>query len=317
MPIIIIAIVVVLILILLTTTTWYFLDQAIFRKKKKFLVDNPDLNNASTPWVPDNAWLAAQPLEDVFIQSGDGLRLHGAYLKANSENKNVAILAHGYTSRGKNNGSMARLFYEVLGYNILLPDNRAHGESQGVYIGFGWPDRKDYLQWIDYVIAREGEDCQIVLHGLSMGGATVLMVSGEKLPGNVKAIISDCAYTSAYDVLSYRMKRIYKIPSFPFIQLASLGCKLAAGYSFSEASAVSQVKKATVPILFIHGEDDKFVPVAMVHQLYKACLSEKSLFVVPKAGHAESFYTDREGYIEQVSAFIQPHLVDVSRAAQR
>lgn len=144
------------------------------------------------------------------------------------------------------------------------------------------------------MIKKTGPSAQIVLHGVSMGGATVLMTSGEDLPPQVKAIVADCAYTSVKAQLSYQLRRMYRLPSFPFVQSASLITRLKAGYGFGEASALKQVRKAKAPILFIHGDADNFVPFAMMNELYEACQSPKRL-IVPQAGHGLSYDTDKEG----------------------
>lgn len=187
-------------------------------------------------------------------------------------------------------------------------DDRGHGKSEGSYIGFGWQDRKDYLKWIDYTINTVGKDSEIVLHGVSMGGATVLMTSGEDLLDNVKAIISDCAYTSVKDQLEYQLKEMYHLPSFPIMQSTSLLTKIRAGYSFEEASALEQVAKAKTPILFIHGDADAFVPYEMVNRLYEKCRSEKDIFIVPNAQHGTAYRDDKVGYEKKVTEFISKYV---------
>lgn len=247
-----------------------------------------------------------QTYETVTINSFDDLRLTGYYLKAKNPSTKTVILAHGYSSQGTYMAQFAQIYYDI-GYNVLLPDDRAHGQSEGNYIGFGWTDRKDYIKWIDFIIDKLGSTSQIVLHGVSMGGATVLMTSGEKLPSQVKAIVSDCAYTSVRAELEYQLKRMYKLPAFPLLDTTSFLSKILAGYSFEEASALKQVRKNSTPTLFIHGTEDRFVPTSMVNQLFDACSSEKELWVVPGAGHGTSLNTDTSGYIDKVTKFINKY----------
>lgn len=211
--------------------SFYFYTLAIKRSVKDFLSNNEDLqpargnppsNPESTPEeMTGREWLETQNLETWQIASQDGLRLVGYYLPAQTDTTKTVILAHGYTSQGKDMASFARFYHDKLGYNVLMPDARGHGQSEGNYIGFGWPDRKDYLIWIAKCIERVGEEAQIALHGISMGAATVMMVSGEDLPEQVKAIVEDCGYTSVYDQLAYQLKRMYKLPPVPIVSIGS------------------------------------------------------------------------------------------------
>ena len=246
--------------------------------------------------------------EEVTITSYDGLKLKGYYLRARIPTSKTVILAHGYSSQGTFMGSYAKLYYEQFGYNVLMPDGRGHGNSEGAYTGFGWIDRLDYLKWIDFVISMHGQDSQLVLHGVSMGGATVLMTSGENIPKNVKAIVSDCAYTSVKEELQYQFQQMYRIPGYAILNTTSIITKLKAGYFFGEASALNQVKKSKTPILFIHGSADDFVPSYMVNILYKACNSEKDLLMIANAGHGAAYSTDPDRYTNEVNKFIEEYV---------
>jgi fermentation-respiration switch protein FrsA (DUF1100 family) len=284
----------------------YFYQVGIARTRKEFLASSPDLEqNINWDETPGRKWVEAQSFEEVEIVSPDGLKLRGYYLPARQPNAKTALLAHGYTSRAKDMGEFALFFNECLGYNVLMPDDRGHGQSEGNYIGFGWPDRKDYLLWIDWLLRRVGPQAEIVVMGVSMGGATVLMLSGEALPANIKAIVADCAYTSARDILSYQLGRMYHLPAFPLIPLTSLITKIRAGYFLGEASALRQVAKTRTPILFIHGERDAFVPVQMVHPLHAACPAPKSLWIAPNSGHGSSHADHPAEYERRVADFIQ------------
>ncbi|AEI44397.1 alpha/beta hydrolase [Paenibacillus mucilaginosus] len=300
---IVVIILILLLLLGLTAASQYFYTMAIARRPKTFLAGNPDLKD--TP-ASDPVWLDAQPLQAWELLSGDGLRLRGYYLPALRDTSRIVLLAHGYSGSGKMHmNALAKLYHEQLGYHVLLPDARGHGDSEGAYIGFGWPDRRDVLLWIGELIRRFGGEAQIVLHGVSMGGATVLMTSGEPLPPQVKAVVSDCAYTSVKDVLSYQLRRMYKLPSFPFIGMTSLVTRLRSGYSFGEASALEAVRRAEKPILFIHGSADTFVPTSMVHRLMEACRGYKELFLVPGAGHGMAYTAAPEEYAWRVRQFTE------------
>lgn len=298
--------------ILTITGGSYFYKLAVSRGEKEFLSQSDDLvwnteESDSKPKVDPKQWLIDEKPEKITLMSDDQLQLSAHYLPAQTNSGKTVILAHGYTSKGLDMATHAKFFYESLGYNILLPDARGHGESEGDYLGFGWHDRLDYLQWINYIIQRNGENEQIVLLGISMGGATVMMVSGEDLPNQVKAIIEDCGYSSVDAQLAYQLKRMYKLPSFPLLQATSTITKLKAGYDFYEASALKQVKKATIPMFFIHGDEDTFVPTDMVYELYENCSSEvKDLWIVEGAGHGMAYHVAKEDYERKVSEFLEP-----------
>lgn len=298
----------VLLLILLTTASLYFFNMAIARRPKEFLANNPDLatDQGSELATFDTSWLERHPFEEIEMKSHDGLLLRGYYLSAKAPTGKTAILAHGYTGSAMTDmGAFAKMYHEVFGYNVLMPDDRGHGASEGKYIGFGWPDRLDYVKWIHYVLQRVGSDAQIVLHGVSMGGATVLMTSGEQLPEQVKCIVSDCAYTSVKDILTYQAKRMYKFPVFLLLGPVSLVSKLRAGYFFGEASALKQVSKNSRPVLFLHGADDTFVPVEMLHPLHEASQGYKEKVIVPRAGHGLAYSADVPGYKKRMGAFLE------------
>lgn len=248
-------------------------------------------------------YMISRPHEDVCLKSWDGLKLHGTWFPAEGQKKTV-ICFHGYTSYGMSDYIGLSDYYMKNGFNMLLVDERAHGESEGEYIGFGCLDRKDALDWIGWVIGRTGEDSRILLHGTSMGGATVLMASGLELPEQVKGIISDCGFTSAKEVFTHVLHSMYHLPAFPMIQIASLVNKKKAGYSLGECNAAEEVRRAAVPILLIHGSGDTFVPSSMCRKIYENCASEKKMLIVEGAAHAESYYKDMEAYENALNEFI-------------
>ena len=188
---------------------------------------------------------------------------------------------------------------------MLHPDARAHGDSEGVYIGFGCLDRKDALGWIDWAVQNCGEDIEILLHGISMGAATVLMASGLSLPPQVKGIVSDCGFTSPKEVFTHVLKTMYHLPAFPVIQGADLINKKLAGYGMDECNAKREVEKADRPILFIHGSKDTFVPVEMCHEIYEHCASPKKKLIVEGAAHGESYFKNMKAYEEALDEFIR------------
>lgn len=289
----------------------YFYRRTMIRQNVKM---ERTIKMAGTDWSQYKDMLAArkqfmleQKREDVYVQSFDDLKLHGVYFPAIGNNndggmtgnivkKRVVICMHGYTSRSMQDFTGLTDYYFKHGFAMLQTDARAHGESEGVYIGFGCPDRKDLLKWIDWVIDHCGEDTEIYLHGISMGASTVLMASGFDLPSQVKGIISDCAFTSPKEVFTHVLKTMYHLPPFPFIQGADVVNRMLAGYGTDECNAKREVSKAKVPVLFIHGGKDSFVPVRMCHELYQCCASPKKQLIIEEAAHGESYYKDTAAY---------------------
>lgn len=254
-------------------------------------------------------FVMAKPHRDVFVTSFDGLKLHATYFPAldayKGETEKAVICFHGYTGEGLSNHMAIADYFLKHGYAILLPDARAHGESEGEYIGFGCLDRKDALVWIDWLIQECGEGIQIMLHGTSMGGATVLMTSGLELPANVRGIVSDCGFTSPKEVFTHVLNHMYHLPAFPAIQGADLLNQRLAGYGMDECNAKEEVRKAKVPILFIHGSADTFVPCSMCDEIYENCSAPKRKLIVEGASHAESYYKDMERYEKELDAFAE------------
>ena len=257
--------------------------------------------------------MLAQPHSDVYTTSFDGLKLHATYFPAVKEGEQelhtginkVVICFHGYTGEGLSNHMAIGDYFLKHGYAMLLPDARAHGQSEGEYIGFGCLDRQDALGWINWVIRECGEDVKIMLYGTSMGGATVLMTSGLELPDNVKGIVSDCGFTSPKEVFTHVLNSMYHLPAFPAIQGADLINRKLAGYGMDECNAKYEVQKAKVPILFIHGSADTFVPCSMCQEIYDNCRSPKRKLIVEGAAHAESYYKEMEIYEKALDEFAE------------
>ena len=258
-------------------------------------------------------FVLGQPHEDVYITSFDGLKLHATYFPGMEDEagrpadvsgvKKAVICFHGYTGEGLSNDIAIADYFLKKGYAMLMPDARAHGESEGEYIGFRCLDRKDALSWVNWLIGKCGNDVAIMLHGTSMGGATVLMASGLDLPCQVKGIVSDCGFTSPKEVFTHVLNHMYHLPAFPAIQGADLINKRLAGYGMDECNAKYEVQKAKVPILFIHGSSDTFVPVSMCHEIYENCASPKRKLIVEGAAHAESYYKDMADYEKVLTEF--------------
>ena len=260
--------------------------------------------NQHMPFIQERKeYMLAHPHEDRWIQSEDGLKLHATWFP-NNDCKKVVICFHGYTSQGMSDYIGLSGYYLKQGYSMLLVDERAHGQSEGKYIGFGCLDRKDAMKWIAHIVKECGDDVQILLHGTSMGGATVLMTSGLELPPQVKGIISDCAFTSPKAVFTHVLKNMIHMPAFPMMQISDLLNRKLAGYGLDDCNAAREVQEAKVPILFIHGSADTFVPCSMCDEIYQNCASPKQKLIVEGAAHAESYYKDTAAYDKALDVFI-------------
>lgn len=250
-------------------------------------------------WLEKNSEINA-------IASFDGIPLKAYIAKTPEKSDKWVVVVHGYSQEPLQMAPNAYEFYNR-GFNVLLPNLRGHGLSGGNYIGMGWNDRKDVIAWVEGIV-KENPNAQIALYGISMGAATVMMVSGEKLPENVKCIIEDCGYTSAWDEFAYQLKSIYGLPSFPMMNLVNILVKKRAGYDLKEASALEQVKKCVTPMMFIHGGKDTFVPFYMMDELYNAAPCEKEKMTVANAGHGESYKVAPMLYWQNVFTFVEKYI---------
>lgn len=298
--IILISLVAVIVVVLIGAGN-YFYNYAVVPSEKDFL------GSGSTEVSDSQKWFDNKENRTTWqLKANDGLNLSAIYLPAENAKK-TAIVAHGYMGNAEDMADYAKMYHD-LGYNVLTPDARGHGKSAGDYIGFGWDERKDYQQWIQQILKKNGDDQEIILHGVSMGAATVMMTSGEKLPDQVKAIVEDCGYSSATAELSYQLKDMFNLPAFPLIPVTSLVTKVRAGYFFGEADALKQLAKNDRPMLFIHGDADKFVPFSMLEENYQATKGPKEKYVVKGAAHAEAFSKNPEKYRATVAEFLAKYV---------
>nr|WP_302417298.1 alpha/beta hydrolase [uncultured Romboutsia sp.] len=285
----------------------YFYNLALNPFTSKDMIFGDDDDDTSLEVEADVNWLIKDSnYIDTYITSSDNLKLHAYEVKNENKTDKWAIVVHGYTSEGKLLSSKAKHLYNM-GYNVLVPDLRSHGTSEGNYIGMGWHDRLDIIGWINYIV-KNNPNSEIALHGTSMGSATVLMVSGEKLPSNVKAIVADCGYTSVYDEFSYQLKQLFNLPAFPIMNFLDVVTHIRAGYCLNDASAINQVKKSTTPILYIHGDKDDFVPYYMMDELYNATNSEKEKLTIEGGEHANSDLVNPKLYWSTVNSFLEKYI---------
>ena len=289
--------------------TSYFLFDTFTKRVKKCDFEDMDCVYLKRLGTYDDAvengkkWLCEQNFEEVSIQSDDGLTLCGHFLYTPSS-KGTIIFFHGYKSNPINDFLCSLPFYRSLGYNILLVDQRAHGNSGGKYITFGVCERYDCKKWCEYVYTRFGDGKEIVLGGISMGASTVLMASGLELPPTVTKIVADCGFTSPYEIMSHVSKARFHFPPFVFVPTINLFCKAFAKYSLKEYSSYDALEQNRVPVLFIHGKADWFVPPEMSQNNYNVCVSKKKIVFFDGASHGMSFFADTEKYKKTVSDFL-------------
>ena len=249
------------------------------------------------PWV--DSLRRCNALRDTFVTMPNGKRQHALYI--NKGSRKTALVIHGWRDCAIDYLFLARMYEQELDYNVVLPDLNAHGLSEGDMIQMGWLDSEDALRWLSLF-----QTDTVVVHGVSMGAATTMMMSAKEMPKDIRDIrfVEDCGYTSVWDEFAGELKNQFGLPEFPLMYSTSMLCKLRCGWSFGEASALREVSKCSRPMLFIHGSIDKFVPTEMVYRLYDAHPSEKKLWIADGAAHAESYSKHKVEYLRQVKAFL-------------
>lgn len=248
-------------------------------------------------------------LRDTVI-TVDGKKRHAMYALHPEAHGRTAVVVHGYKDNAFTFLYLARIYREELAYNVLLPDLYAHGFSDGDAIRMGWKDRLDVLDWCK--IASEdfaqGYEPQIVIHGVSMGAATTMSVSGENTPDYIKCFVEDCGYTSVWDEFSKELKEEFGLPPFPLLYSASFLCKILYGWSFKEASPIKAVARCQKPMLLIHGSGDDFVPYSMHAPLVEAKPEPKEVFIAEGSAHARSYTDYPEEYTARVVSFVTMYI---------
>ena len=253
-------------------------------------------------------WLKAQSIEEFTRINDRGLKLQGYLLRPEKESDVYVFGSHGYRSDGMGEWChYAKHYVEDLGFNMFFVDHQSAGKSEGEYIGFASYESQDGLKWLDFMTETFGSDIKIILHGISMGSTTVMLMTGsDKLPSNVKFTVADCGFTSALDEFNYKLENL-NFPKFPLVPVVSAINRRKVGYDFGkDTNALEAVKKAKTPMLFIHGGNDKFVPTYMCYLLHHTCESEyKDILIVDGADHAQSYMVDPKSYENKINEFVE------------
>lgn len=313
-----IIIAIVLLLIILSLAAGFYIFNSVFDNSKQGATKaDPDSIDSETDLMRPTArvyYAYRDPLIEEFdklqfkelsIISVDGLKLYGYLLEGNP--KEIVICVHGYRSSMQQDFADRIQMYQKRGSSVLLLNDRAHGKSEGKYLGFSEADKRDVERWVDYVNELY-DDPNIYLHGVSMGGATVIHCADMYLR-NVRGIIDDCGFDSIVGITKYLMKDVYHLPYFPFGYLAWFWSVIITGISFNTTMGEKCVNNATCPILFVHGKEDHFVPFFMTEMMYKACTKPKELIAVEGCGHAAAYMMATEEYTAAVNRLLDGKFV--------
>lgn len=246
--------------------------------------------------------LSCRPQTEVAIQSRDGVRLVGHWMDV-THPKRILIAMHGWRSSWYNDFGLIADFFRENGCSVLFAEQRGQGSSGGEHMGFGLTERYDCLDWIEWVNDQTDGKYPIYLCGISMGASTVMMAGGLELPDNVRGIMADCGYTAPTAIWKHVAERHLHMD---YRLCGAAACRMAMKKKCLDVHAAScpeALAKCRVPVLFVHGTDDRFVPVEMTYENYKACASPKRLLIVPGAQHGMSYPTDPERYEAAVESF--------------
>lgn len=299
------AIVLFVILLAVTGGSFYLIDFALINEEGKNMSASEERLAERYPEVKlwCDSMRSVHAIRDTFIIDNDGNRLHALYAAADST-RNTALIIHGYGCNSLQYMYLGYMFHKSLGYNIFMPDLYAHGLSDGGDIQMGLKDADDVMLWTDVANNAFGGNTDMVVHGTSMGAATAMILSGKEKKPFIKCYIEDSGYTSAWDEFKFQLDDMFSLPSFPLLHASSMLTKLRFGWSFDEANPLDYVSRCDKPMLFIHSDNDTFVPSWMVHPLYKAKKGEKELWIPSKSAHAKAYSDYPDEYTQRVKSFL-------------
>ncbi|MBR4017744.1 MAG: alpha/beta hydrolase [Oscillospiraceae bacterium] len=299
------------VLLLIVFIGWFTFYVACVRRKECDWLNQKEIeasiyNNYYELIISANRFLQEHNAQELQIESHDGLQLHAHWVPAKNP-KGTIILAHGYRSTKLVDFSMVLEFYHNWGMNLLLPDQRCHGKSEGKYITFGVKESRDMEDWIVYHNNNLGK-CPVILSGLSMGASTMLYLADRDLPENVKGIIADCGFTSPHAIISRVFRRVLHLPPVLCMWASDLCARVFAGFGLKDKDTRTTLPNSKVPVLMVHGVNDGFVPCEMTRQGYAVCAEPKELFLVDGADHGLSFLVDGTRYTQIVIAFLEKYV---------
>ena len=310
---------VALLLLTVVSGTYVFVVGCVRRKDLPWLVEKEIKKTAYGKYydyiVQSDMWLREHNAQDVYIKSHDGLKLHGLWIPAEKP-RGTVLFAHGYRSTMLVDFGLAFDFYHKHRMNLLVPEQRAHGKSEGLYITFGVKESRDMRDWLEYH-NRQLSNLPVMLSGLSMGASTMLYLADKDLPDNVKGIIADCGFTSPRDILASVFDRVIHLPAAPTLFVTDLLTRLFAGFALNEQDTRRSLANNRLPVLMVHGIDDGFVPCEMTKAGYAACTGEKQLLLVEGADHGVSFVVAKDQYTAMITEFLDKHIGEEIENAER
>ena len=305
-------IVLILVLLIFLTGAW-MLYYACGRRPVPDLFNAEVLERCGYGIMKDDilagkSWLEKQDTEDLELVSYDGRLLHALFVPCRNA-RGTIILFHGWRSSWKLDFGSVLPFYNSLGLNLIICDQRGYGRSEGMFTCFGVKERHDAVSWATYAGQLLGEEHPVFLGGISMGASTVLMASGFDIPANLRGIIADCGFSSPYEIMECVIRTRFRgVPVRPALCLMGLFTKVFAGFGLKDANTIQAVSQSKYPILFIHGTADRFVPPEMSQRAYELCAARKKLLLIEGAGHGMSYPLDKERVKAALAEFIDNNI---------
>ena len=256
-------------------------------------------------------WLQDHNAQEVRTKSFDGLLLRGKWVPAENP-KATIILFHGYHTHYIHDFAGIFSLYHSIGLNLLLVRQRSHGESGGKYITFGVRERKDVRSWVDFHNRTHGMD-NVFLGGMSMGASTLLFAAGEDLPPNVRGITADCGFSSPAEILGHIIRQDYHLPPKLVLPLMEVWARVLGGFSFYECDSRKTLARSKIPVVFIHGTADTFVPCAMSQAGYDACTAQREIHLIEGADHGRGYLFEPDRLTKALVDFFNRNISDQYR----
>ena len=289
---------------------YVFLTACMRRKETRWLVEAETQKTTVGKYYEcmrdTDEWLEKHQAQEVCVKSNDNLILQGLFVQ-NPNAIGTVILAHGYRSTFLLDFSVALPCFYELGFNLLIPNQRAHGKSQGKFITFGVKESDDMVLWIDFHNRQIG-NCPVFLFGISMGASTMLYLTDRDLPSNVRGIVADCGFTSPYAIIHSVFKGVTHLPGKITMFVADIFARLFAGFSLHQKDTRRVLTGSKLPVLMIHGTKDSFVPCKMTEEGFFFCSEPKQILLIDGAEHGVSFLKDSDRYMKTVKEFINKYI---------